>query len=83
MSGRRVGNKDDAFVHSMTRLNASASSFQLSTKLRGRSKNTSQVASNFRDDLDPERRPCTRTMTRARLEIVVGSRALHNMDAVH
>lgn len=25
MSGRRVGNKDDAFVHSMTRLNASKS----------------------------------------------------------
>lgn len=64
-------------------MQAKASSFQLSTKLRGRSKNTSQVASNSRDGLDPERRPCTRTMTRARLEIVVGSRALHNMDAVH
>lgn len=54
-------------------MQAKASSFQLSTKLRGRSKN--KVASNYRDDLDPERRSCTRTMTRARLEIIVGSRA--------
>lgn len=35
-------------------MQAKTSSFQLSTKLRGRSKNTSQVASNSRDDLDPE-----------------------------